>query len=439
MKTKIKKSLLIYCLLILNVSVFASESSERKYDFSLFDGTLDSFTMRQMKENYMSVQRIAVDSINELCGEKTFIKIKVSDWINYLWPSLTMAVTHEEGHRSILTANHIGSISQPFFNGHGAAYVKGVTNQTLIDFRDSDKPSFIRMYLGGMESDYLMLRESEKMAAFGFDTKEVLYPDFIFRTLSITGYLETGFIYHAAETQSFYKWYWKTFYGLKEEPNELERDICGLDPFGATKALFEDNYDFHRYETPENFTEEEKDFITYRVGYRSYLNVLNPFLFMKENFRITDDFYLTGNMGYFMVPFGDSIEENLYLQYKGFSLSNLNFHFYARQNENYKTWFPSFGLELFEFNPLSWLSISTGVHIWWQPEDLSFYATDSFVGGAFEIKTRFMLPSSFEGKTHYVKNWGITAGILYKSAGYMPGIEQHKSHFRFSLGLSMEF
>lgn len=438
-KNYMKKSVLILSLLILAGSVFASESSGRKYDFSLFDGTLDSFTMRQMNENYMSAQRIVVDSVNELCDGKIFLKTKVSDLINFVWPFFFYPMTHEEGHRSILTANHIGSISQPFFNSHGTAYVKGVTNQTLIDFRNSDKPSFVRMYLGGMESDYLMARQGEKMAAFGFDKREVLYTDFLIRLFSIAGYLECGMLYDDSNNSPIAKWMWETFFHLKEEENEFDRDICGLDVFGAIRALFNDNYEFKRYVTPDIFSDEEMNFAVYRMGLRSILNFLNPFLLQKEIFKVTDNFFMTGNMGYSMVPFGDSIEENLYFQYKGLSLSDLNFYFYARQYENYKNWFQAYGLELYEFNPLSWLSITTGAHLWWQPKDLSFYSTEAFVGGAFEVKTRFMLPSSFERKTRFAKNAGLTLGALYKTAGYMPGIEQHKSHFRVNLGLSLEY
>lgn len=423
----------------MSVSVFALDDNQRKYDFSFFDGTLDSFTMRQMNENYMTAQRILMDSVNEFWGDKKTLNGKVSDCINLAWPFLTIAITHEEGHRSILTANHIGSISQPFFNGHGAAYVKGVSNQTLINFRDSDKPSFVRMYTGGIESDYLMARQSEKMAAFEFDKNENLNIDFVYRVISIIGYLETGIMYESSTDNDLYKWIWDTFYTLKEEENELDRDICGLDPFGAIHALFNDDYEFHRYVTPENFSSEEKKFSFWRMGYRSLLNYLSPFLLNKNNFKIGENIRLTGSAGYTLAPFGDFIEENFYFQYKGFSLSDLNFSFYARQYENYKNWFPAFGCEFYEFKPLNWLSISTGAHIWWQPQNLSFYAEDSFTGGAFEVKARFMLPSSFEGKSHYVKNAGITAGGLFKSAGFMPGIEQHDSHFRFNLGLSMEF
>ena len=45
---------------------------------------------------------------------------------------ITIPLTHEEGHRAVLTTNHIGSVSNPFFNENLAAYVKGVSDQTLI-------------------------------------------------------------------------------------------------------------------------------------------------------------------------------------------------------------------------------------------------------------------------------------------------------------------
>ena len=174
---KIKFLLSLYFLFLACVSyaqeteVFNSEI--RSYDFFIFDGTIDSFTMQQMDVNYLSSSRIVNRGVESIFGEKTFLNVKISDWINFTWPFFINPMTHEEGHRSILTAQKIGSISQPFYNLHGAAYVKGVTNQTLIDFRDSDRPSFVRMYTAGMESDYMMARREEMQAAFEFDTPSV--------------------------------------------------------------------------------------------------------------------------------------------------------------------------------------------------------------------------------------------------------------------------
>ena len=256
------KRIFIFLLFLFSINLFAQEENIDKtpktYSFAIFDGTLDSFTMRQMDINYLTVSRLINRGIENIFDNKTFLKIKISDWINYTWPMFTYAGTHEEGHRSILTSQKIGSISQPFFNLHGAAYVKGVTDDTLINFRNTNKDSFIRMYTAGIESDYMMAKREEMSAAFESDSFSILYPDFIIRRMMITSYLCTGIIYDGADKiGGIYKWLTKPL-NLKEEENELERDICGFDTFGATKALFENDYTFHRYVQWNDLTEQEK-------------------------------------------------------------------------------------------------------------------------------------------------------------------------------------
>ena len=428
--------------------LFAQEEikkdSVKNYEFNIFDGTLDSFTMRQMNQNYLSVSRIVNRTIETIFYDTKLFGINVSEIINFLWPNLINPITHEEGHRSILTAKGIGSISQPFYR-NGAAYVKGVTDKTLIDFRDTDRASFIRMYTAGIESDYMMFIREEKMAAFELDKYSVLYPDYLLRRVMVSGYLAAGIMYWDADNYGgFYEWFIEASgMNLVEEENEFMRDICGFDTFGATKALFEDDYVFKRYTQYSDFNEEEKEFIAKRIGLRAYLNFLCPWLYResKPNFIIGDKVALSGSVGYALAPFGDFIDENGYFKYRTDSLGDLNFHFYARQAENYDTWYPAFGLSLVEFQPFDWLSLTSGVHLWWQPEDLKFFTDESFFGGAFELTAKFVLPSRLfpSKKESFIKGFGIVTSVLVKTEGFLPEIEQHGKHFRFSMGLETRF
>lgn len=435
------KRIIILLFFLLSLNLFAQEENIGKapktYSFEIFDGTLDSFTIRQMDINYLTASRLVNRGVEEIFEGKTFLKIKASDWINYTWPMFTYAVTHEEGHRSILTSQKIGSISQPFFNLHGAAYVKGVTDDTLINFRNTNKDSFIRMYTAGIESDYMMAKREEMAAAFELDSFSILYPDFIIRRMMITSYLCTGIIYYGAdEIGGIYKWLTKPL-NLKEEENELERDICGFDTFGATKALFENDYAFHRYVQWSDLTEQEKYFLVKRVGYRSYLNLLSLFLFTKPNISIREKLALSGSFGYALAPFGDFIDENLYFKIRNTSLGDINLFFYARQAQNYKTWYPAFGLSISDFSPFDWLSISSHAHIWWQPEKLDFYSDDSFFGGAFELTAKLFFVNS--GWQSALQKAGLSTSFLIKSKGFMPEIEQHDNHIRFSIGMELFF
>lgn len=441
-----KKKIFVLLVLCMCLStLFAQEeikkTSVKNYQFNIFDGTNDSFTMRQMNQNYLSTARMVNRGMQEIFGDAAFLNIKISDWINYTWPSITYAVTHEEGHRSILTAKKIGSISQPFFNTSGAAYVKGVTDETLINFRSSDKASFIRMYTAGIESDYMMSIRSERLAAFNLDTFSVLYPDYLFRKLSVIGYLMAGSIFQCSEDYGgIFSWY-AGLLTVSEESNVLEQDICGFDTFGATKALFEDNYKFKRYVQYSDLLKEEKNFLNKRVEYRAFLHYLSLLLYARSNIQLGSSCAISGSVGYALAPFGDFIDENIYFKYRTDTLGDLNFHFYARQAENYDTWYPAFGLSLVEFQPLDWLSLTSGVHLWWQPEDLKFFTDESFFGGAFELTAKFVLPSRLfpSKKESFIKGVGIVTSVLIKSEGFLPEIEQHDKHFRFSMGIETRF
>ena len=440
-----KKVILIIICINMGI-VFAEENTSfsnykpdllKYYSYSIFDGTLDSFTMRQMNTNYFSTARLVNREVEELFDNQTFLKIKISDWINYTWPSFVYAITHEEGHRSILTMQNIGTISQPFFNLHGTAYVKGLTDQSLIALRDTKKDYFIRMYTAGIESDYMMAMQGEMFAAFDLDTFSVLYPDYLFRRMMMIGYLCSGIIYYGAEEiGGLYKWV-TNLMNLTEEKNELARDICGFDTFGFTKALFEDNYIFKRYMQYSDLSEEEKKFLVLRMGYRSFLNYLSPFLFTKPFININEKISISGSVGYALAPFGDFIDENLYLKFRSVNTRDLNLYFYARQAQNYKNWFPTFGLGIIEFFPNNWLSISTHAHIWWQPEQLNFYSTKSFFGGAFEITGKYFLVNKY--KKASLQKVGVTTSLLVKSRGFMPEIEQHDKMLRFSFGIDIGF
>lgn len=432
-----RRLLLVILVIFCTYNLSSEESKLKSYEYRIFDGTLDSFTMRQMDLAYLSTSRLINRGVEAIFGDKKFLKIKISDWIDYAWPFFVYAVTHEEGHRSILTAQGIGSISQPFFNYHMTAYVKGVSDSTLINFRNTNKPSFIRMYTAGIESDYMMAKREEMYAAFEFDKFSILYPDYFLRRISIAGYLSAGIIYDAAEKSGgIYKWV-TDLMNVVEEPDEYARDICGFDTFGAVRALFGNDYNFKRYVQFSDLTREEKDFLAKRMSYKSFLNYISLFLFTKPNINIKDKFAISGSMGYALAPFGDFIDENIYFKWRNTAWGDLNFYFYARQAENYNTWYPAFGVGIIELSPLEWFSISTEGHIWWQPEDMKFYTSNSFFGGAFELTVKLFLINS--NWPLFIQKAGLTTSLLVKSKGFMPEIEQLDTSIRFSMGLEIAF
>ncbi len=341
------KILLVLLLLVISFfNAFAQADTLEKttdYSFIIQDSPTQLFTMRQVNQSYLSGYRLFARSLYS-----TSMNDKIADLIQVgLQSLLLMPLTHEEGHRSILTVNNIGSISQPYFNKYGAAYVKGVTDQTLQDLRDNDLPTYIRLHSGGLESDYMLTKRMESISSFEKDDFKNLKMEYLMRKVAILQYYVTGLFKYEID--------------IKEEANELDRDIVGHDVYGAVRHLYRPTMEFYRYTRYEDLTSKEQKYVN-RLGYRSLLNLLNPLIIGKNNFKLTETMSINIGLGYTMAPFGDFIDENIWIKYKA-----LNISLYIRQFQNRENWFNGFGMGLIEYRPIEKLSLSVSGHFWQQP------------------------------------------------------------------------
>jgi hypothetical protein len=135
--------------------------------------------MKQFNQNYLSLYRLSVNELNRAVSPRVSALIQVGMSL------ITIPLTHEEGHRAVLTTNHIGSVSNPFFNENLAAYVKGVSDQTLIQLRDTDLPTYIRLHTAGLESDYSLLLSESSLLNWGKEDFNVLGMEFFMRKLNL--------------------------------------------------------------------------------------------------------------------------------------------------------------------------------------------------------------------------------------------------------------
>ena len=158
---------------ILGQDSIPASKTEKEYSFIIVDSPARLYTMRQFNENYLSTYRIGISALNTVVPKKTSAIIQAG-----LTGLLLMPLTHEEGHRSILTNEKIGSVSQPYFNKDLAAYVKGVRDQELIQLRDTKLPVYIRLHTAGLESDYALLLRSASLLNWKRETKDVLWTEY---------------------------------------------------------------------------------------------------------------------------------------------------------------------------------------------------------------------------------------------------------------------
>ena len=164
----------------------------RDYSFNLYDGVLDLYTMRQFNQNFVETNRLAMRALDDVFG-KPFFYLTGSAYIKTFLPILiTIPITHEEAHRSILTEQNIGSISQPFPGVTGACYVSGVKDATLEKLRDTNLPVFIRLHTAGIESDYIISARENELISFRQDVLQNVGYDLFIRNLLNISYLSDG-------------------------------------------------------------------------------------------------------------------------------------------------------------------------------------------------------------------------------------------------------
>ncbi|HOE08086.1 MAG TPA: hypothetical protein PLU33_04610 [Treponemataceae bacterium] len=433
-----KKVILLIIVCMFTTSIFCAQDVD--IVFPAYDGSHEYLSMRQSNTLYTSSFRFFSEQLDKAFPELKVLNSPVLPFCSTLAVAfLFNPITHEEGHRAILTNLNIGSVSQPVINIDGIAYVKGVTDSTLQNLRDTDLPMFIRIHTAGLESDYCLVKKDMELMCFDLDRDtstyfdrdrklnfKVLFPDYWARVIGIYYYMYSGLgdtIFEKLHGTA------RDFVGDEEE-NELDRDIVGHDIYGMVHHLFQPGAEYQRYFNFNELTDEEQSF-TRRIAWRALINFISPMQFSKYNFKLTDNMFISGSAGYCIAPFGDFIDENIFFKYDKFNIS-----FYARQAQNRNTWFPAFGLGLVEYKPVEWFSATVRGHFWMQPENLDFNTAVGTPGGAGEVSLSFVLPSKNE---EVIKGVGINIGALYKTKGFMPEIESHDAHFRLSAGLVVRY
>jgi len=367
--------------------------------------------MRQFNESYVSFYGYFSKSLQTHVKNKLLVSL-IEPLVQGL---ILMPLTHEEGHRSILTAKGIGSISQPFFNKDGLAYVNGVTDQTLIKLKNEDPASYIRLHNGGLESDYMIAKRIEDMVSFDQANYKYYKWEYFSRKMGIVQYIAMGLFEYELDK--------------KEEENELDRDIVGHDVYGAVRHLFRPDMEFYRYTRYKDLTRNERQYLD-NLGYHSFLNLLNPILFGKSGFKIHKDIKANLGAAHMVAPFGEFFDENIWLKYKKYNIS-----FYFRQSHNKDNWSDGIGVGIHEYNISNKIIISLNGHYWEQPQAYSFTTPNTFKGGAVDLKIRYRFRNN-DNQT--IQGFSYDLGFISKTEGFLPEEVILEKHNGFRLGFTLE-
>jgi len=369
--------------------VTASDPS-RVYPFLLAEGSERPLTMRQVDENFLSLHRLALRALGEAYDQPAVRLLHLAVDALFLLP-----LTHEEAHRSVLNSEAIGSVSQPWFGSDGTARVVGVRDDTLRDLRDRDLPTFIRLHTAGLESDGRLCLAAETLAAWDEEAIERLWTDHAVRRLSIIAYLASGLLQ------------WNP--GIREEEDELERDIVGHDVYGAARHLHRPAMAFRRYTDWSDLTPEEQRFVR-RVGWRAFANVASPLLWGRGAWSLGAQRRFSVSLAYGLVPFGDAFEIHTWMA----RVNHWGMHAYGCAMQNRDAWFPSAGVRWADLASDRRFAVEVAAHVWQQPENLAFDTAHGEWGGAVEGAVRLHLtrPTAQPALR-------LDVGVLAKSRGYL--------------------
>ena len=321
------------------------------YDIPIFDGN-KMLTMKQSNTLVQSSSRLMTSFLitdNQKKDGLTNVGLFVLNGI------LLHPISHEEGHRSVLTELNVGAVSQPIFDKHGVAKVIGVSDFTLKNLRDNDLPNYIRLHTAGLESDFAYLNSLNSKLSFEEENHKYVKMDLFARNVGVASYYLTSFIN-------------RKFSLNENEIPELERDIVGHDIWGMIRHIHRPNMEFHRYTTWNELTDEEKKYAN-KTAIFSLINLANPNLFNINNFKLKNGNKIGFNIGYSLSPFGDYFAENIYYHdlKKGIKLNPYFIQYFNKNNFFFGT-----GIKLHNYTINNKFLLNSSLDVWNQPKDLSF-------------------------------------------------------------------
>jgi len=390
----------------------AEAGRRMEYPFILRDSPARLFTMRQFDEDALSGYRFLADLAGRNLHPVISAVVQAVFDIGFF-----KDLTHEEAHRSILVGEDIGAVSHPFPFEKRSGYVDGVTDATLQRLRDTKLPTFIRLHTAGFESDYMLATREETLFAFGDERPRDLLVEYLLRKWAIVRYFTEGLFHHDTDGP--------------EETNELERDVVGNDLYGAIRHLFRPAMTYTRYTRLSDLTGEERRYLR-RVEWRTFLNLVNPNIVGVRGFRLSDDLRLNVGLGHCLGPFGDFIDEKIWLALRG----TIKVHAYVREFENLDRWFLAGGVGVLDFPVTKRVSVSAMAHGWNEPLGLDFRGRSGRRGGAVDATGHYWFPLRASARLEYLS---LDLGLIAKTAGFLPEEIVMGRHFGVRLGLTLGF
>lgn len=339
---------------------------------------------------------------------------------------LGAAWQHEEWHRAVLKTRGVESYNgvydlDPF---RDVIPVKHVADEGLARFKAEHPAEFVRMGTAGIEANYELATNIEKVHVF-YNPRT--WPSV---SVGILNLINIVYMATCASPESDASL-------VRDEANETlvrERDFTGYDCTGwvydlhrptepyAARGAHPSGVGVRRYRRWADLTPDERDYLeTQRT--LSFLNLLDPVMFGFPAFRVAKGTRATAHVRHMPTSFGSAI--NLEVFFAGGLTTHRPLNLFASIQSyfNRDHYFPGLALELQRL-PLtnvldrqSW--VSARVALWLQPLDQSFTTATIQPGGVLATRFGYEATSSL---SPFLEIEGKSAGWLAGNVALGPAL-----------------
>ncbi|MDR2533477.1 MAG: carboxypeptidase-like regulatory domain-containing protein [Tannerellaceae bacterium] len=302
------------------------------------------------------------------------------------------------------------------FNVHLDAYVYGINESVLNDFKANNQYNFMRLHTIRNDSRYVKgLMIEEDLAKIDLSNKNNLmdYIRYYAMELAIS---RLGNIYNP-----FAK-------GAGAYSSDNRRLITDYSR-SWVKYLFEPDADYRNHILGTDLSAGEELFVK-RSAWFSLLNIISPQMTGLKKFAINGNNSFTFSVNYLRIPFGEMFGQNVWLTTNGRRLHGI----FIKQYRNHETTSIGLGYKLYDMPLSKNILLTSTVDYWRQPSHLSFY--DAQLRHGFHAGQMLELQLLYN---RYIQanSLSILAGYDYKTAGYTP--ESYFSGRRFDLKLALKW
>jgi hypothetical protein len=326
------------------------------------------------------------------------------DILTYLPIPLSSGWMHEEFHRSVLTKYGGNSYNEMnnFPITKTLISILQIKDKDLVTLKKKNPSDMVRMAEAGIEGEYMLANNINKVAFFSNAKSKSLLP--LFSTINSSYYviLCSGKSIDA-ETEKLYQ---------SEGSNIAKRDLLGLDFTSWVYDLFRPNEPYEnrgihpsgvgidRYIKRSQLTSSELSYMK-QQGFLQLINFINPMSLFHTSYTIQekengDDTRANLYFNHWLSPFGFDISTTGLLHY-----NHHNYAFTIHNYANYHKWFP--GLEFETYNYLlgegklkRTIPFSARAMLWLQPDNQLFFAKNGDVGGFIEAKVYYPFNKHFQ-------------------------------------------